>query len=115
MDYKEKVIALLNSQELSKEQKEKLENIFPELKESEGEKIRQSIIAILDNYIDDDNTIKPAIMNWLEKQGEQMQTWEPSAAQLIVIKDLIEDKNTSRVNKVILRGMLEELEKLKEL
>ena len=42
MDYKEKVIALLKSQELSKEQKEKLENIFPELKESEDERIRRN-------------------------------------------------------------------------
>jgi hypothetical protein len=33
MDYKEKVIALLNSKELSQEQKEKLESIFPELAE----------------------------------------------------------------------------------
>lgn len=46
-----------------------IHNLFPELKENENEKIRKSIIAILDNYIDDDNTIKPAIMNWLEKQG----------------------------------------------
>ena len=45
MDYKEKVIALLNSQELSKEQKEKLENIFPELKESSDEKIRKELIT----------------------------------------------------------------------
>ena len=44
MDYKEKVIALLNSQELSKEQKEKLENIFPELKESEDKIMRKAII-----------------------------------------------------------------------
>lgn len=48
MDYKEKVIALLNSQELSKEQKEKLENIFPELKESEGERI--NIKQIVDKF-----------------------------------------------------------------
>jgi hypothetical protein len=48
-----------------------VEHIFPELQESEDERIRKSIIAILDNYIDDDNTIKPAIMNWLEKQGEK--------------------------------------------
>ena len=44
----------------------------------------------------------------LKKQGEQKQTWKPSAAQLIVIKDLIEDKNTSNVNKVILQGMFDE-------
>ena len=45
---------------------------------------------------------------WLKNQGKQKQTWKPTAAQLIVIKDLIEDENTSKVNKVILRGMLDE-------
>ena len=47
MDYKEKVIALLNSQELSKEQKEKLENIFPELAESEDERIGNFLIDFI--------------------------------------------------------------------
>ena len=42
MYYKEKVIDLLNSKELTKEQKEKLKEIFPELKESEDE-VRQGI------------------------------------------------------------------------
>ena len=46
--------------------------------------------------------------NLIEKQAEQKQTWKPTAAQLIVIKDLIEDKNTSKVNKTILRGMFDE-------
>jgi len=72
MDYKEKVIALLKSQELSKEQKEKLENIFPELKESEDEKIRKELIdyhrsmaAQADDYVHE------AWIAWLEKQDEQ--------------------------------------------
>ena len=72
MDYKEKVIALLKSQELSKEQKEKLENIFPELKESEDERIRKELIdyhrsmaAQADDYVHE------AWIAWLEKQGEQ--------------------------------------------
>lgn len=46
--------------------------------------------------------------HWLFELREQKQTWKPSAAQLIVIKELIEDKNTSKVNKVILRGMFDE-------
>jgi len=111
MDYKEKVIALLNSQELSKEQKEKLENIFPELAESEDEITRKSLIRFLKspfvNKNITDEKVAPWIA-WIEKQGEQKQTWKPSAAQLIVIKDLMEDKNTSNVNRVILRGMLNE-------
>ena len=73
MDYKEKVIALLNSQELSKEQKEKLELIFPELRESEDEKIRKDLIiylrSILSNKKYGDKFIEGWIA-WLEKQGE---------------------------------------------
>lgn len=70
MNYKEKVIALLNSQELSKEQKEKLEGIFPELRESEDEKIRKEIIS----YIKSSGAVtNQKWIAWLEKQGEQPQ------------------------------------------
>ena len=82
MDYKEKVIALLNSQELSKEQKEKLENIFPELKESEDERIRKGLINGFKECLEDcqypKNAVKywhdlevDSILAWLEKQGEK--------------------------------------------
>ena len=88
----------------------------PELKESEDERIRKGIIALIEFGLDDKSAIAPGYnitkeeaIAWLEKQGEQKQTWEPSAAQLIVIEDLIEDENTSKVNKVILRGMYEQL------
>ena len=80
MDYKEKVIALLKSQELSKEQKEKLENIFPELNESEDEKIRKELIDIVAKspitFAFED---KNKVLAWLEKQGEQkpIDTVEP--------------------------------------
>ena len=72
MDYKEKVIALLNDQELSKEQKEKLENIFPELKEneSEDERIKKAIIRILKGemrYVSKEDADR--YITWLEKQG----------------------------------------------
>lgn len=45
--------------------------IFPELKESEDEIIRKSIIAIINNYVDNSNTFKPKMLAWLEKQGTQ--------------------------------------------
>ena len=80
MDYKEKVIALLNDQELSKEQKEKLENIFPELKEkeSENERIRKWLIneiKIKHHNLDEENIefVDKAI-TWLENQGESDET-----------------------------------------
>ena len=55
--------------------KEELENIFPELKESEDEKIRKEIIAILKYkyglYPKDPKYINaPQWIAWLDKQGE---------------------------------------------
>ncbi len=69
MDYKEKVIALLNSQELSKEQKEKLENIFPELKESGDEEVRLEIRNFIWEY-PDKLPERDKWLAWFEKQGE---------------------------------------------
>ena len=74
MDYKEKVIALLNSQELSKEQKEKLESIFPELKESKDERTRKMLHAYIHDFgvpkeYFEDIEISD-VLAWLEKQGE---------------------------------------------
>ena len=74
MDYKEKVIALLSNQELSKEQKEKLEDIFPELKESKEERIRKMLRAYIHDfgvpkeYFVDVETSD--VIAWLEQQGE---------------------------------------------
>ena len=45
------------------------EVIFPELKDNEDERIRKSIIAIINNYVDNSNTFKPKLLAWLEKQG----------------------------------------------
>ena len=47
-----------------------LEEVFPELCESEDEGIRKSIIAIINNYVDNSNTFKPKMLGWLEKQGQ---------------------------------------------
>lgn len=70
MDYKEKVIALLNDQELSKEQKEKLENIFPELAESKDERIRKELIELI-SCMHDADPRKKGWIAWLEKQGQK--------------------------------------------
>jgi hypothetical protein len=86
--------------------------IFPELAESDDEKIVKDLIEYLKvdmgcNPSQFESFYKKSI-SWLEKQGKQKQTWRPNAAQLIVIKSLIEDKNTLNVSKVILRNMLNE-------
>jgi hypothetical protein len=78
MDYKEKVIALLNSQELSKEQKEKLEEIFPELAESDDEAIRKAIINVFATHKDYEVFFGVSVENilaWLKKQGEKKFGW----------------------------------------
>jgi len=67
MEYKEKVIALLNSKELSKEQKEKLESIFPELKESENENVRKEIISYIKANVRSDE-LSESWIAWLENQ-----------------------------------------------
>ena len=51
-----------------------VESLFPELKESEEERIRQLLIRFVkydmpDNYSDDFS--KEDCLDWLEKQGEQ--------------------------------------------
>ena len=74
MDYKEKVIALLNSQELPKVLKEKLEEIFPELKESKDENIRKAIMACCSDHghkYQYTGITAQDMLYWLEKQGEQ--------------------------------------------
>lgn len=53
---------------------ESLSYVFPELAESEDERIRKSIIAIINNYVDKSNTFKPKMLAWLEKQGAQKPT-----------------------------------------
>ena len=94
MDYKEKVIALLNSQELTKEQKEKLENIFPELKEkeSEDERIKKAIIRILKGetrYTSKEDTDK--YVAWLEKQNKQSSSNIPSRETILAVWELGND------------------------
>lgn len=57
------------------ERKQWLEELFPELAESEDEKIRRNIIAALkgEGYYDCDLTNE--CIAWVEKQGEQNPTW----------------------------------------
>ena len=77
-DALEKIKELLKDQEIALHAREKLAKVFPELKESEDERIREAIHIYLD-WLDGRNkeyqpkgeyTIKDMIA-WLEKQGEQ--------------------------------------------
>ena len=51
-----------------------LEDIFPELKESEDEKIRKALVRFHKSTIDIDGIKGTDILAWLEKQGEQNPT-----------------------------------------
>ena len=66
---------------------EDLEGIFPELKESEDEKIRRNIIAALkgEGYYDCDLTNE--CIAWLEKQGEQKPTNDSDEEIVNAVKD----------------------------
>lgn len=59
----------------------KVADVFPELKESNDERIRKSLIELFkdmewdDSILHDYNMDKDKTIAWLEKQGEQKQEW----------------------------------------
>ena len=78
IDYKQKIKDYMNSSEVDTLYKSMLNNLFPELKESEDEKIRKKLIAFLKETIEYGG-ISPDIwtmnnakkwLGWLEKQGQ---------------------------------------------
>ena len=107
MDYKEKVIALLNDKELSSEQKEKLESIFPELKESEDERIRKRLIEFFEDWGETKSHCWGKSVNkilaWLEKQGEQKPKDKYTFKSIPRLLDMIEptDRAKSYCKKLI--------------
>ena len=70
MDYKEKVISLINDRDLPLEIREKLKAIFPELQEKEDEKVRQWLIDWVNacNWSKQYSISKEQLLAWLEKQ-----------------------------------------------
>ena len=77
MDYKEKLKEALNSDNTDYEVVRWIEQNFPELKESEDERIRKTIsdILLIDNdeireILDANNVLMQDIDAWLEKQRE---------------------------------------------
>lgn len=67
MDYKERLIELLNSEELSSKEKERLKELFPELDVSEDERMIKELIAM----VEEDWPGRSDVIAWLEKQGEK--------------------------------------------
>lgn len=67
-DYKEKQIA--------HDIRETVYAIFPQLRITEDEEIRRSIIRVLRNYVDDSDNLKPKMIAWVEKRAKQLRTSE---------------------------------------
>jgi len=67
---------------LSHEQQMEAEAFFPELKESEDEKIRKWIIGVLSTY-EHDRDLRNAAIAWLEKQAEQKSAWSEEDEKMV--------------------------------
>ena len=66
------------------------EYIFPELKESEDEKIRKEIISILRNtYWTSNRNRFNELVAWLEKQGEQASSQTNGRVWLYLVSDVL--------------------------
>ena len=84
---------------------EDLEVIFPELKESEDERIRKWIIGVLSTY-EHDKDLRNAAVTWLEKQGEKKSAWskedENECNHILKILNLVaEEQETKGYNNLI--------------
>lgn len=72
MDYKAKFISLINDESLPIEQRKKLEEIYNSCIESENERIRKGILALVrqsSEVLDKQN--QNNMITWLEKQGQK--------------------------------------------
>ena len=97
--------------------KEKVEGFFPELKESEDERIRKEAIAIIKQYNiicereGDKCWTADKVISWLEKQGEQKTHWKPTSQQLGVLQTAMRDYGDGR-EYYILESLYDDLKKL---
>jgi hypothetical protein len=74
MGYKEKLKAIINSNKTPFVDIDTFLKYFPELKESEDERVRNKLIKFFKGYSPDEewwgNITQEDILAWLEKQGE---------------------------------------------
>ena len=97
IDYKQKIKDYMNSSEVDTLYKSMLNNLFPELKESEGERIKGLIYLSIEKGmgIPSAEDRKKALA-WLEKQGEQ----KPLAVPKFRVGDTIKNKKTKDAVKI---------------
>ena len=92
MDYKEKLKAIINSDNTPFVDIDTFLKYFPELKESEDEKIRKELITHCRNTrcVTEEGAERIATwISWLEKQGEQNPVWSEEDEKMI--QDIIND------------------------
>ena len=83
MDYKERLRLAKEALESGSYDKDTIEYIFPELKESEDERIREKICKLLwDNAPYEE---AQEYIAWLEKQGEQKPAWSEEDEQYLLV------------------------------
>ena len=90
-----------------------LEDIFPELRGDEDEKIRKALVRFHKSTIDIDGIKGADILAWLEKQGDNNnQNWKPSKGQINALEHFVRsigesgytspyDDNTNLLNSLI--------------
>ena len=104
---------------------EDLESIFPELKESEDEKIRKELLESLKYQQRESRTDKEwlngiklsEVVAWLEKQGEKHQYWKPSKEQLNALDyayNSCPDTERGNYYEGVLASLIDDLHKLSE-
>ena len=92
--------------------KELMEKEFPELRESEDERIRKELIAFLERKQLIPTETKNEWIAWLEKQGEQKSSWsEDDEARLETTIKLIEENPYN--SKQVVNGIVNWLKSLK--
>ena len=104
MNFKDKAISLLNQKELTAEQQKRLEEIFPELKDSEDEWIKRTLLKHLQewqttwHYID--KIPVERIIDWVKTREEPKipeMKWDSNI--LTGIKSLTKDTKTFDLEK----------------
>ena len=99
--------------------KDSFEAVFPELKESEDERIKKEIISAVNIYCSEycrGTKVREDMLTWLEKQGKQKLAdnvepkWKPSDEEMGVIEAVINNMSFQRRH---LDSLYEQLKKLK--
>lgn len=104
MDYKEKLRLAKEALDSGSYDKDTIEYIFPELKESGDEKVREALIELVkcnerSGYFVLNNVSTGSMIAWLEKQGKQKDFTSQEVIPRYSIGDVLCDKLCTTLNK----------------